>query len=136
MRFTSLTVDVTRYLPYLLSRVEALGGNIVRARLPTDHGFMKALALAEKLTKDTGENMPVFVNASGLGAKLLVGDDKVFPTRGQTVLVKGEAHTIRTLEAKGKINYVLPRAGSGTSVLGGTKEIGNWQVSHFIKFRS
>lgn len=126
MQFTSLTIDVTRYLPYLLSRVETLGGKIVRVRLPTDHGFVKALAYAENLTKENSEKAPVYVNATGLGAKSLVGDDKIFPTRGQTVLVKGEAHTIRTLEAKGKISYVLPRAGGGTTVLGGTKEIGNW----------
>lgn len=124
--FTSLTVDVTRYLPLLFSRIKAQGGAIIKARLPTNDGFAHALAFAKNLIKNTGLNAPIFVNATGLGAKSLVGDQNVFPTRGQTVLVKGEAHTIRTLEGQGKINYVLPRAGSGMTVLGGTKEADNW----------
>lgn len=36
----------------------------------------------------------MFVNALGMGARTLVGDDKNFPTRGQTVHVAGEATSI------------------------------------------
>lgn len=123
-----MVADVNRYLPWLVSRIEALGGKLIQARLPTHAGFAKALAFAEKLAKDAWDGSPIFVNATGLGARTLVGDTKVFPTRGQILLVKGEAHSIRTLEAKDYIDYVLPRAGSGTTVLGGTKEPNIWSV--------
>lgn len=76
-------------------------------------------------SRDLG-NIAAFVNATGLGARALVGDDKVFPTKGQTVLVRGEALAVSTVEAKRGIKYVLPRKGAGLSVLGGTKEVGVW----------
>jgi len=73
-----------------------------------------------------------FVNATGLGARELVPDKRMYPTRGQTILVRGEAEKVSTLEGKGSIRYVIPRKGSGTSVLGGTKQAGNWdtEVNH------
>lgn len=127
MRFTSLTIDVTQYLPYLLTRAKTLGAKVIKSRIPAEQGFAKALAFAADLTRHVRlEEMPLFVNATGLGARELVGDEKVFPTRGQTVLVKGEAHTIRTREMKDRINYVLPRRRTGMTVLGGTKDKRNW----------
>lgn len=68
----------------------------------------------------------IVVNATGLGARTLVPDPAVHPVKGQTVLVKGEAQAIRTFlyAGGGGIAYVIPRPGSGTSILGGTKEKG------------
>ena len=63
------------------------------------------------------------MNASGLGAKELVPDHTMFPVRGQTVLVKGEAKYANTMNEN---RYVIPRPGSGTTILGGTREVGNW----------
>lgn len=64
------------------------------------------------------------VNCTGLGAKTLGGvqDDNMFPTRGQTLIVKGP--TIRettTYLGKGFITYVIPRS-DGTVILGGTAQ--------------
>ena len=59
-----------------------------------------------------------------------MGDEDVYPVRGQTVLVKGEAQAVRTRlggkEGGTGVAYVIPRAGSGTTVLGGTREMGVW----------
>ena len=74
------------------------------------------------------DDIHAFVNATGLGARELVPDSKMFPTRGQTVLVKGEAEKASTLEGVGCIRYVIPRKGSGTTVLGGTKQAGDWNT--------
>ncbi len=65
----------------------------------------------------------IVVNATGLGARYLVGDEDVFPTKGQTVLVKGESRFAKTTD---KNHYVIPRPGSGTTILGGTREDENW----------
>lgn len=59
------------------------------------------------------------MNATGTGARELVSDMTVFPTRGQVVLVKGEAKAIRTWEGNESIDYMLPRKGGGATVLGG-----------------
>ena len=77
--------------------------------------------------KELGDSpVDAFVNATGLGAKVLVGDDNMFPTRGQTITVKGEASALRTREAVDDVKYVIPRVGSGTTILGGTREKGSW----------
>ena len=52
----------------------------------------------------------------------------MYPTRGQTILVRGEAERMSTIEGIGMIRYVIPRKGSGMSVLGGTKQAENWDT--------
>ena len=100
---------------------------ILKTHLPADKGFTEALGFAEELFKSRGlRTANGWVNATGLGARALVSDNQVYPVRGQTVVVKGEASMIRTRDGKGGIKYVLPRKGAGTTVLGGTKEAGNW----------
>ncbi|KAI9691580.1 MAG: hypothetical protein M1822_007651 [Bathelium mastoideum] len=79
-----------------------------------------------------GTRPAAYINATGLGARALVPDPAMHPIRGQTVLVRGEARAVRMLEGwdaeRGEKYgaYVIPRVGSGTTVLGGVKEIGDW----------
>ena len=119
--FTTVCINVPLHLKYLLSKFLHAGGTFIRARLPTDKGFPGALISAASLARDQIPHM--FVNASGLGAKELVSDDAIFPVRGQTMLVKGEAKYATTMSEN---SYVIPRPGSGTTILGGTREVGNW----------
>ncbi|KAL8792731.1 MAG: hypothetical protein Q9195_004706 [Heterodermia aff. obscurata] len=123
--FTTVTVDVPTHLSALLSRFRSAGGKLIRATLPTKDSFLAALNFASELVHD---DIYAFVNATGLGARALVPDAKIYPTRGQTVLVRGEADKVSTFEGIGLIRYVIPRKGSGTSVLGGTKQAGNWDT--------
>lgn len=122
--FTTICINVPRHLNYLLSTFLAMGGKLVKARLPTDKGLPGALRFAASLamSQEPHERL-ICVNASGLGAKALVPDDAMFPVRGQTVLVKGEAKYAKTMNEN---KYVIPRPGSGTTILGGTREVGNW----------
>lgn len=122
--FTTICINVPKHLKYLLSKFLAAGGELVKARLATDKGLREALRSAASLAKSQqSHDRLVFVNASGLGAKELVPDDAMFPVRGQTVLVKGEAKCAKTMDED---RYVIPRPGSGTTILGGTREVGNW----------
>ena len=41
--------------------------------------------------QSTGHNLAAIMNCTGLGSRDLFGDDKVYPTRGQTVLVRSVA---------------------------------------------
>ena len=103
---------------------------MVKARLPTEQGFAGALRAASELLEGGEENsgveVDVWVNATGLSAKWVCGDEKTYPIKGQTVLVKGEAKGARTWVDGDR--YVIPRPGSGTTILGGTREVGNWFV--------
>ncbi len=122
--FTTICINVPRHLRYLLSSFIAAGGKFMKARLPTDKGLAGALRPAASLAGGQEQQQGfIFVNASGLGAKDLVPDNTMFPVRGQTVLVKGESKYAKTMNEN---NYVIPRPGSETTILGGTREVGNW----------
>jgi hypothetical protein len=76
------------------------------------------------------------VNCTGLSARLFATPDeqaRLYPIRGQTVLVKGEATAARTFTGlvvsgdatEEELAYVIPRPGSGTTILGGCKQAHN-----------
>ncbi|MCJ1298753.1 hypothetical protein MMC08_001543 [Hypocenomyce scalaris] len=130
VRFKTLTINVPLYLSYLLTRFRAFSSaRLIKATLPTTLTFFKALAWAHSELLER-QDVHAWVNATGLGARELVGDDDMYPVRGQTVLVTGEARGVRTRVGSGKeeIAYVIPRKGSGMTVLGGTKEVGVWNT--------
>lgn len=117
-------MNVPRHLSYLLRKFVSAGGNFIRASLFTKGALRGSLQDFEDLVQSKGLDHQIqgFVNATGLGAGQLVPDEKVFPTRGQTLVVRGEATAARTFEGISSIRYVIPRPYSGTSVLGGTKQ--------------
>ncbi|KYG48090.1 hypothetical protein M433DRAFT_451990 [Acidomyces richmondensis BFW] len=123
----SIAVNVPHYLKYLQDKARSQGVRFIKARLPEKVGLSKALREAENLILADGGCRPnAYVNATGLGAAKLTGDEALYPIRGQTVLVKGEAVAIRTRIGDGYVAYCIPRPGSGTTILGGVKEVGNW----------
>ncbi|MCJ1438906.1 hypothetical protein MMC27_008296 [Xylographa pallens] len=127
--FSAFAVNVPKYLQYLLASVEALGGRLVHARLPIKGGIEAALNKARVLVGRS--SIHAYINASGIGARKLASDEAVEPMRGQTLLVKGEAKCIATRVGKSKddIRIVIPRPGSGNSIIGVTKEPGIWDTS-------
>lgn len=123
----AMAINVPHYLQYLQDKSRALGVKIIKARLPAESGLETALRAAESLVITDGQSGPdCFVNATGLSAARLCGDEAMYPIRGQTVLVKGEAEATRTRIGEGYGAYCIARPGSGTTILGGTKEAGNW----------
>ncbi|KAI7287259.1 hypothetical protein KC345_g666 [Hortaea werneckii] len=126
----SIAINVPQYLLYLQQRAKSLGVKVIKARIATDDGLTSVLKSVAATMKDHLGHQRItpdcFVNASGLGAKKLCDDEAMYPIRGQTVLVKGEAERIRTQLGEGYNAYCIPRPGSGTTILGGTKEANNW----------
>lgn len=118
-------IDTPNYLLYLKNRFIAAGGISVRAKLSS---------LAE-LTRDP--KPAAIINCSGIGAFELVKDAKVYPTRGQTVLVRapwilksdGGSGGITRTGAEGIYTYIIPRK-SGDVIIGGTAEVDDWYVHH------
>lgn len=126
--YKAMCINVPRFLLYLQERATSLGVRVLKAHLPT-HGVLSATlsGAADFVRFETGRPKPAcFVNATGLGAKKLCGDDAMYPIQGQTVLVKGEARSTITRVGDGYRAYCIPRPGSGTTILGGTKEEGVW----------
>ncbi|KAI9675332.1 MAG: hypothetical protein M1817_001235 [Caeruleum heppii] len=138
LSFRTFCFNVPKYLEWLQARVVGRRGRIIRATLPTDEGLAAAIVEAAAAASDqengnvcnpNGTNrFYAVINATGLGARDLVPDPTVYPIRGQTVLVRGEATSVHTrfgtlspdaASPEPYPAYVIPRPGSGTTVLGG-----------------
>ncbi|EMC98904.1 hypothetical protein BAUCODRAFT_31180 [Baudoinia panamericana UAMH 10762] len=123
----AMAINVPQYLLYLLEQSRSLGVKLIKARLPVGRGLKAALLAAESTVTVNGRRLPdCYVNATGLGARKLCGDEALYPIRGQTVLVKGEANAITTRIGEGHRTYCIPRPGSNSTILGGTREDGEW----------
>lgn len=115
VRFDSFTLNPHRLLGMYEEKLRARGVPLIRARL---NSLADAFRWKARLV----------INASGLGARAILGveDSKVFPDRGQTVLVR--APSVQTCygvrdanNLPGEATYIIPRPGSGGCVVvGGT----------------
>lgn len=139
IKYQSVCINVPRFLEYLYSRVTELGARIVKSTVDTSSsaGMDAAVRDAKRIFLSANPSLSensifALVNATGLSARHVVPAEeaaKLYPIRGQTILVKGEAHKTRTYVGFGtdeEIAYVVPRPGSGTTIIGGCKQVGNW----------
>jgi D-amino-acid oxidase len=106
--FVAPVIDMSIYLPWLLARVRSRGVELLERRLAS---LAPALAAA-----------PIVINTSGLGARELAQDPRVYPVRGQ-VLRRAQVGLARVLldeHDSGGITYVVPRGHD--VILGGVAE--------------
>ena len=110
-----IMINVVKYLPWLLKQFQHEGGQIVQQ---TIHNLY---------------NNPVFdlyykvINCTGIGAKELVNDLNIYPTRGRTIIVYQPEIKEIWREKQSNPVYILPR-GDGTVICGGTYEDNNWSL--------
>ena len=115
LRFVVPLVEMPVYLPHLQEAVQSAGvRNVVRRVGALD----EVLDLAPDLV----------VNAAGMAAGGLVGDESVFPVRGQIVRVTNPGLNLSVRDEKhpGGRAYVHPR--SRDCILGGTLDVGSWDT--------
>jgi D-amino-acid oxidase len=105
----SPVIEMPRYLAWLVERLRRLGVEIVTSRLDT---------LAPAL-----ERARVVVNCSGLGARELVSDSRMYAVRGQ--IVRRRRHMLDRIMVADRgvdgISYIVPR--DEDVVLGGTADV-------------
>ena len=103
-------VDMARYLPWLVQRLQRAGGTVTRMPLP---------ALPDAA---------IVVNATGAAARALASDPQVRPVRGQVVVLDNPGLTRWLVDLdenpSGELTYVLPR--TDTVVAGGTAVEDDW----------
>lgn len=108
--FAAPVIDTGVYLDYLLRTFQEAGGEIEQLEV---HGLGEAF-----------ERWPLVVNCAGLGARELVGDQDVRPSRGQVVRVRHNGYRRVLLDerpgSEGSVTYVVPRVHD--IVLGGTDD--------------
>ncbi|HEU5347819.1 MAG TPA: FAD-dependent oxidoreductase [Ktedonobacterales bacterium] len=105
--FDAPVIDTSIYLGYLRSQFEAAGGVVVENR--TVHDLAEAFAVYN-----------VVVNCTGLGARELVHDAALKPSRGQVVRVRHNGFRRVMLDEGGpnQLAYIVPRIND--IILGGT----------------
>jgi D-amino-acid oxidase len=111
------------YLQHLLSLCINLGAKRCKAEISS---------LADAFKLPSCETALGLVNCTGLSAGKLVPDEAMFPTKGQTILVKGKADRIATRSGSGWEALVIPRPGSDETLLGGCKLIDDWSVPKML----
>ena len=107
-QFRAPVIEMQLYMPWLRSRVEALGGSFVQS-------------FVEDLNEVSGE---VVVNCVGLGARELCGDEEVRPARGQVIFIDQDPGIGHFAQQPETLTYTIPR--SDGTVLGGTAQGDDW----------
>ena len=107
-QFRAPVIEMQLYMPWLRSRVEALGGSFVQS-------------FVEDLNEVSGE---VVVNCVGLGARELCGDEEVRPARGQVIFIDQDPGIGHFDQQPETLTYTIPR--SDVTVLGGTAQVDDW----------
>jgi D-amino-acid oxidase len=108
LQYTTLAMNPLLLLPWLKEKLESKGVKFIRAEV-------KSFDDARAITKSK-----LIVNASGVGAKQLAGDDTVGPLRGQTMFVKTDFSELVMMEGS-EYTYIIPRANSGGVIIGGIR---------------
>jgi len=99
-------------MPYLESRFTSKGGRILRG---TVQHIQQVIEGGAYLFTKEGDPAPpdAVVVCTGLGTRFLGGveDKDLYPTRGQTVVVRAPwvRFGITIADVKGKLTYVIPR---------------------------
>ncbi|KAJ7696778.1 D-amino-acid oxidase [Mycena rosella] len=121
--FSAVTTDCPVYLNYLLSRFLATGGSIVRGTVQHIAQVVEGGAGIFNGRKCLASPSAI-VACIGLGARTLGGveDEDVYPTRGQTALLRAPwVKSGRAISSKsGSWTYIIPRR-SGDMIIGGSK---------------
>jgi len=108
--FTTVSIDTPAYLPYLMARFLAKGGNIIRSSLQHISQVLEGALTPFK--------PDALVVCAGIGARFLGGveDKDVYPIRGQTVLIRAPWVKFgRTINGKDEVTYVIPRRSGDVS---------------------
>jgi D-amino-acid oxidase len=113
-RFAAPVADMSVHLPWLVRRLDALGGSV-------SVGTVASLDAAL-------DRAPVVVNGAGLGARALAADDALFAVRGQIVRIEQPEIDEWFLDQADPedLVYVVPR--ERDVVLGGTAQEGDEQL--------
>ncbi|KAJ7484471.1 D-amino-acid oxidase [Mycena latifolia] len=135
-KFTTICMDVPNYLPYLMERFFQAGGLAFRITVSSLSSLISVKDRpAFEAFPPTSTGSPPFsepaavINCTGLGALSLgdVLDTDVYPTRGETILIRAPwvDHSMTYFFKNGDYSYIIPRK-SGDIILGGTFQVNDW----------
>ena len=125
-----MTIDVPKYLNYLLTCFLEKGGTLIRGCVQHIEQVLEAgsAPFKDDVSTKNSTGPDAVIVCVGLGARFLGGveDKTVYPSRGQTVILR--APWVRSgyaFEDAGVWTYIIPRR-SGDVVVGGTLGVDDW----------
>ncbi|KAF8440111.1 hypothetical protein BGX38DRAFT_1206588 [Terfezia claveryi] len=125
IKFKSVCINTALYLPYLTSQCPSPIGSFSKRAVLTH--ILDALSFHRLAPR-----ADLIVNCTGLLASKLGGvkDSKVYPTRGQIVIVRNTAPEMYSISGVDspygdECMYIMTRAAGGGTVLGGSYEKGS-----------
>lgn len=109
--FTTIKCECPSYLPWLENRFREAGGQVEQRKVNS--------------LQELSSSFDLIVNCSGLGSRTLVGDNDIYPIRGQVLKVEAPwlKHFIRAGDG---MTYIYP--GIDAVTIGGTRQEGDWRL--------
>ncbi len=105
IEFATVTINAPAYIAWLRDECQKMGVQFERREV-----------------SDISEIPGTLINCTGLGSRFLKGveDLNVYPTRGQTVLVRNVTNLEDTYSRVGQdhLSYLIPRPGGGGLIIG------------------
>jgi D-amino-acid oxidase len=132
----TIVLNAPKYLHYVFNRAKSLGAETMAVDI-TCSAMQNVLSFCEAQYQGMYPARKAFayVNATGIGALKLVPDPAVHPIRGVTVLLEGQASRVTSVQwrasSKATVTYILPRPGTNSAVIGGTKQVGDWTAEPY-----
>ncbi|KAJ7255261.1 D-amino-acid oxidase [Mycena rebaudengoi] len=133
--YSTIFMDVPRYLPYLMNRFLAAGGHAFRVALPSLSSLLSEKERPQLMpfAPSSADSAPPFdpaavINCTGIGALFLgdVEDKDVYPTRGEVLIIRAPwINRGMSCFHTSHLSYIIPRQ-SGDVILGGTFQVDDW----------
>ena len=110
--FVSPIIEMPIYLDWLMKKYEASGGKLEK-RTISSFDVIKS-------------PFDIIINCTGLNSGELLGDNEVYPVRGQIIRVKAPLTEMYLDQQIETLAYIVPR--SNDVVLGGVAQQGSWSL--------
>jgi len=110
--FVTAVIEMPIYLGWLSSRYSSLGGETAQRKISD---FLSLPA-----------NFEAVVNCTGLESRDLLGDNDLYPIRGQIIRVRSDIKEMHLDQQHETLTYIVPRGND--MVLGGIAQDGNWNL--------
>ncbi|KAK6990929.1 D-amino-acid oxidase, partial [Biomphalaria glabrata] len=115
--YTSVQVEVTPYLHWLMRRFKENGGKVRKAKITN--------------LNQVAQDCDLIVTCCSLGARELLQDKEIGPTRGQVIRVIApwvkHFYFYKPKSGMADYSYILP--GTSEIVVGGTAQKGDWRTT-------
>ena len=119
--YQTYCVNVPVYCRWMIRKFQGQGGRILRHRLEEPEA---AFEVAQKLDL---KGAAIVINCSG---RNFDRDPKMKIIRGQTILVQQQYHkTVTRQNSDGSWSFLIPRPNGGGTIVGGSKEVGDFETS-------